>query len=80
MELTIKIKPNWAGGYRLEYDGKYITLFGKDRNFPYWFKPDPDAPDEYEEMVLVPLVCEVRNVSPFIKKTDKKYIYIDINP
>lgn len=77
MEIKIKIETNWAGDYRLEYDGKYITLFGRDKQYPYWFKPDQNAPDEYEKMVLIPVVQEIRNACPEITKVDEEYIYIE---
>lgn len=76
MEIKIEIKPNYAGKYRLEYDGKYITLLGGDKNY-VGFKFDANAKDEYEEMVLIPIVQEVRKACPEITKIDKEFIYIE---
>lgn len=80
-ERYVKIprEPNWFGGFRLEYDGKYITLYGKDKNYPvqnYFFLEQLEV--EYEEMVLVPVVEEVRNASPSIYWVDDKEITINL--
>lgn len=42
--IRIPIEPHFAGDYRLEYDGKYITLFGRDRNYA-GFKFNEDDED-----------------------------------
>lgn len=67
---NIPILPNYCGGYRLEYDGKYITLYGKDKRYKSMFG------DGYEEMVLIPIVEEIRNAAPEITKITEKYITI----
>ncbi len=76
--IKVKVEAHWAGKYRLEYDGKYITLLGRDKNYPHWFKANKTAPDEYEEMVLIAVVKEIRDASPEIVKIDSEYIYIKL--
>ena len=75
--IHIPIKDHYAGGYRLEYDSKYITLFGKDRRYK-GFKFNESDEDWYEEMVLIPCVEEVRNASPFIESVTDKEIVIKL--
>jgi hypothetical protein len=50
--IRIPILDFYAGGYRLEYDGKYITLFGRDKNYKGFKFNDADE-DWFEEMVLI---------------------------
>jgi hypothetical protein len=76
--IRIPIEPHFAGGYRLEYDGKYVTLFGKDRNYP-GFKLLSEEEDWYEEMILIPVVVERRNICPKIISVDDKWISVGIN-
>lgn len=79
--IKVPIEENWAGVYRIEYDSKYITLFGKDKDFPiqgYGMVPEDELEEDYEEMVLVPIVEEIRNAEPKILKSDDKFIYIDL--
>jgi len=41
--ISVPIEQHFAGGYRLEYDGKYITLFGKDnRHEQFRFSDDQE--------------------------------------
>lgn len=75
--VRVKIEPNWNGNYRLEYDGKYVTLFGEDKDY-VGFKFNKDTPDWYEEMVLHPTVCEGRNLTPEILEEKDGYLYIKI--
>lgn len=77
-KINIPIKSHFAGDYRLEYDGKYITLFGKDKNYP-GFNFDPNADVWYEEMVLVSCVAEIRKASPKIVKVTETHIVIETN-
>lgn len=72
MQRTIRVPilPNYAGDYRLEYDGKYVTLYGKDKNYKCMYS------DDYEEMVLIPIVEEVRNAHPEIIETTATEIVI----
>lgn len=70
-------KEEWAGDYRLEYDGKYITLLGKDKRYKQ-FKFDQGEPDSYDEMVLLSVVKEVRNAKPSIVKQTEDNIYISL--
>ena len=75
--IRIPIEPHFAGDYRLEYDSKYITLFGKDRNYK-GFRFSDDEPIWYEEMVLISCVLEVRNANPTIKKVTDTQIDVDL--
>ncbi len=58
------------GNYRIEYDGKYVALFGADKNYPITLPSDEDLTKDvlvgYEEMVLVPCLIEQRNITPEI--------------
>ncbi len=64
LKIPVKVQDNWLGDYRLEYDGKYVTLFGKDKNYK-GFKWDESDEDWYEEMVLDACVCEIRDAKPW---------------
>src|SRR6056297_2676773 len=75
--IRIPIEPHFQGGYRLEYDGKYITLFGED-NIYEGFRFSDDEPVWYEEMVLISCVLEVRNATPIIKEVTDSVIVIDL--
>jgi hypothetical protein len=70
--IRIPILSYYGGGYRLEYDGKYITLFGKDKNYKCMFG------DEYEEMVLIPIVEEIRNAEPEITEITNTEIIVSL--
>lgn len=76
--ITIVIKEHWAGNYRIEYDGKYITLYGKDKNYKV-FNFNENDKEDYEEMILVPIVEEVRNVEPKIVRVTDKEIIISLD-
>lgn len=78
--VKVPIENNYAGDYRIEYDGKYITLFGKDKDYK-GFKFNEDDEDWYEEMVLIPLVAECRNAIPKIIDINlkEKFILIQLN-
>lgn len=75
--VRVKTQPNWNGNYRLEYDGKYITLFGEDKDYP-GFKWDKNSDDWYEEMVLVSCICEGRELKPKIIEEKDSYLYIQV--
>ena len=75
--IRIPIETHFAGGYRLEYDSKYITLFGKDKNYE-GFRFSDDQPIWYEEMVLISCVLEVRNATPTIKEVTDTEIVVDL--
>lgn len=77
MEIKVKIESNWGGNYYAQYDGKYITLWGIDKNQPLNQPINPSAEDYYEPVVLIPVVLEIRNAVPEIIRTDEEYIYID---
>lgn len=79
MKIRVKIKENWVKPFNLEYDGKYISLLGGDKNYPDWFTKYQHGIEEYDETVLVPVVEEIRNASPEIIKIDNEYIYIETN-
>jgi len=70
--IRIPILSNYGGGYRLEYDSKYITLYGKDKNYKCMFG------DGYEEMVLIPVVVEIRNAEPEIIETTDTEIVVSL--
>ena len=70
--IRIPILSNYGGGYRLEYDGKYITLYGKDKDYKCMFR------DGYEEMVLIPVVEEIRNAEPEIIETTDTEIVVSL--
>ena len=71
--IRIPILSNYGGGYRLEYDGKYITLYGKDKDYKCIFG------DDYEEMVLIPIVEEIRNAEPEITEITDTEIVVLLN-
>lgn len=75
--IKVNVEPHFGGEYRLEYDGKYITLYGKDKNYPMYCYGE-DCPGKYEEMVLIPIVEETRNANPQIVKITDENIYIEI--
>ena len=68
---------NYNGGYSIEYDGKYIHLYGNESE-PYWFKFRPDDPDEFDRTFLC-IVTEIRNANPDIIGEDDEFIYIETN-
>lgn len=75
--IHIPTRPHFAGDYRLEYDGKYITLLGKDNRYEgFRFADDQEA--LYEEMVLISCVVEARKATPTIKEVTDKYIAVDL--
>lgn len=71
--------PHYAGGYRVEYDGKYVSLFGGDKNY-VGFKFNQEDDDWYEEMVLIPVVIERRNIIPEIVSVKDNYITVQLSP
>ena len=75
--IRIPILDFYAGDYRLEYDGKYVTLFGKDKNYK-GFKFNDEDDDWFEEMVLIPVVEEIRNASPKIIEVTDTDIVVDL--
>lgn len=78
--IEVEIEPHFAGDYRLEYCGKYISLYGRDRNFKqFQFHPVSNPVDEmFEEMILIPVVIEVRNANPQIIEITSDKIIIDL--
>lgn len=75
--IRIPILNHYAGGYRLKYDGKYITLFGRDKTYKGFKFNDADE-DWFEEMVLIPVVKEIRNASPQIIEVTDTDIVVDL--
>lgn len=76
MEKKIKIEHNWRGDYSITYDGKYINLWGIDKNQPINQVINHSGKDEYEP-VFLSCEFEIRNASPKIVKVDEKYVYIE---
>ena len=76
--IKVSIKPHFGGEYRLEYDGKYISLFGLDTRYE-GFRFSDDQPIWYEERLLMPIVEEVRNARPKITEVTESYILITFN-
>lgn len=74
-EIIVPIEPHFAGNYRIEYDGKYTTLFGRDRRYK-GLKFNDDDDDWFEEMVLIPVVFEARNADPEIREVTQSEIFI----
>jgi len=75
--IRIPIKPHFAGDYRLEYDGKYIALYGKDNRYE-GFRFSDEQPIWYDEMVLIGCVLEVRKATPTIKEVTDTEIVVDL--
>lgn len=75
--VKIPIEPHFAGKYRIEYDGKYVSLYGLDNRYDmFGLYGAPQG--TFEEMVLVPVVEEVRNASPEIKSVTDNFIEIEL--
>jgi len=76
--IKVQVEHNWLPPYRLEYDGKYVTLFGKDKDY---LVPDYGGLGqvEYEEMVLRPCIIEIRRATPEILYTADGFLYINLN-
>jgi hypothetical protein len=70
--IRIPIEQHFAGDYRIEYDSKYISLYGKDKNYKCMFG------DSYEEMVLIPVVIEIRKAAPKIIETTDTEIVVSL--
>ena len=67
------------GKFRLEYDGKYIALFGEDLNYPGWgYGVVEGEPTWYEEMCFGGAFAEGRNLNPEIIEETPEFIYINI--
>lgn len=75
--IRIPIETHFAGDYRLEYDGKYISLYGRDKRKKGW-NMDGSEKVWYEEWILVPLVLEVRKATPTIKEITDTEIVVDL--
>lgn len=78
--IEVDVEPNWLPPYRLEYDGKYVTLFGGDTSYgPMLVYGGADGEEFYDEMVLVGCVLERRRIWPTIERYDDKKIYIKLS-
>lgn len=75
--IRVPIKEHFAGDYRIEYDGKYVSLFGKDCRYEA-FRYSDEQDLSYEEMLLIPIVTEVRNADPKIKEVTDSEIVIEL--
>jgi hypothetical protein len=76
--IQVKVEPHFAGHYRIEYDGKYVTLFGWDKTYPVPNFYGGGNTNEYEEMVLISCVAEVRKATPCILNVNDEVITIDL--
>ncbi len=76
MKIAVKRQPNWIPPFSIEYDSKYILLFGCDKTKPYWFKFNDEMPDEFESEFLE-CVTEIRNANPEIDSFDDEIIWIE---
>ena len=74
---VVKIKPNWLPPFRLTYDGKYVSLYGRDKNYPVLGYGSTEK-KEYEEILLVPIVIEVRKCRAEITKISNTEIEIEL--
>ncbi len=75
--LSIRIEPHFAGNYRIEYDGKYVSLYGLDNRYDMaGLFGTPEG--TFDEMVLIPVAMEVRDASPVIRAVTEKFIEIEI--
>ena len=78
-QIKVPIEPHWAGNYHLVYDGKYLTLHGKDRTYPVWNFGNDSQPTEYEDMVLVSCITERRGIAPEIVGEENNELIIELN-
>ena len=69
--ITIPILSNYKGNYKLVYDGKYITLFGDDSDYPAFN-------GGFENMILISVVKEIKNAQPKIKNINSDFIEISL--
>ena len=78
--IRLKRKPNWVGNFRIEYDSKYITLFGEIRDYPIK-SFSGEFTGYYDETVLVydEELIDVRDASPEIIEITDKEIVISLN-
>lgn len=77
--VKIKREDNWVGVFRIEYDSKYVTLYGRNANYPISdFQGNETG--QFEETVLIyePELIEVRNANPEIIEVNDKEIVIDL--
>lgn len=73
--LSIPIEEDWEGDYRIEYDGKYITLFGKTSRYPAYNMGYGMGQDTH---VLIPCVLERRGLSPYIQEVTDTHITLSL--
>lgn len=79
--VRIPIEPHFAGDYQLEYDGKYITLHGRDNRYTeFQYTTEPCISPTFEKMVLIPIVEEARRIECVIEKVTESEIVISITP
>ena len=77
IRIHIPIEQHFAGDYKLEYDGKYVSLIGKDKNYEINAYHTPSAP-EHEEMVLIGCIIEIKNADPRITYITNEEIVVDL--
>jgi hypothetical protein len=75
--IRIPIEPHFAGDYRIEYDGKYITLYGLDNRYDME-GVFGSSKETYDEHVLIPVVEEIRNAKPEIIEVTETEIIISL--
>lgn len=77
--LRVPRESHWLGQFRIEYDGKYISIYGEDSNYPgYGYGTTETEPSWFEEMCLAGSIAEGGNLNPEITDVTDKYIYINI--
>lgn len=76
MKIIVNIEPHFAGNYSLIYDGKYLSLKGRDSRYLVDYFGEGNS--SYEEMILVPVIVEIKNVIPRITKVTKEKIEIKL--
>ena len=62
--ILVKRESNFLPPFQVEYDGKYISLKGRDKNFPltnYGLHANKDDYIlSYDEKILIPIVLEMQ--------------------
>ena len=81
--LRIKREQNWLGKFRIEYDGKYIALFGEDLNYPGWGYGTVEGEPTWYEVISRPSLLNLNKheLSLYINKWVKSvFPILPINP
>lgn len=72
-----EIKSHYKGSYRIEYDGKYVELYGLNSNHELMCYGSLE--DTYYDETRLAFITECRRCNPEIIKIDSNYIYIRLN-